>query len=277
MTSKQDRSATIGAHDISLAAQGELVPTGRLRVGVVAAPAASALFVTMDEGTGSYRGVTVDLAEELARQLDVTVAVIGFPNSGACTDALESGMIDMSFMPVDDERRKRVAFGPAYYRLESTYLVSAASGIVDLAGVDREGMRIVGIANTTTIRSAARSLRHTTPVAVSTIGEAVESLRNGKADALALSRDAFRTLLPLLPGAQVLDGGFQQTGIAIAVRRDKPAALALASRFIENAKASGLVRRALDTAGFADEPVAPAEKVFPEADAAALLKEVDKI
>jgi polar amino acid transport system substrate-binding protein len=121
-------------------------------------------------------------------------------------------------------------------------------------------VRIVGIANTTTIRSAARTLRHAAPVAVSTIGEAVESLRSGKADALALSRDAFRTLLPLLPGAKVLDGGFQQTGIAIAVRRDKSAALALASAFIENAKASGLVRRALDAAGFADEPVAPAEK-----------------
>ncbi|MET0747683.1 MAG: transporter substrate-binding domain-containing protein, partial [Rhizobium sp.] len=172
--------------------------------------------------------------------------------------ALESGAIDVSFMPVDEERRKRVAFGPAYYILESTYLVSAASGIVDLAGVDRADIRIVGIDNTTTIRAAARTLRHTVPAAVSTIAEAVEQLRGGRADALALSRDAFKSLLPLLPGALVVDGGFQSTGIAIAVGRDRPSALSIVSRFMEDANASGLVRRALDAAGFADAPVAPA-------------------
>jgi polar amino acid transport system substrate-binding protein len=55
----------------------------------------------------------------------------------------------------------------------------------------------------------------------------------------------------------VLDGGFQQTGIAIATGKDKPEALALLTDFMEQAKASGLVRKALDAAGFADEPVAP--------------------
>jgi polar amino acid transport system substrate-binding protein len=236
------------------------LPTGTLRVGVVAAPAQSALFVTLDSETGLYRGVTVDLAEALAAELGILLTITGFPNSGACTEALENGAIDLSFMPVDEERRRRVAFGPAYYNLESTYLVSAASGIIDLDAVDRTGVRVVGIANTTTIRSAARTLGRTVPVAVSSIAEAVERLGSGQADALALSRDAFRTLLPLLPGARVLDGGFQSTGIAIAVGRDKPAALAVASRFLEDAKASGAVRRALDAAGFVDEPVAAAEK-----------------
>ncbi|MET0747507.1 MAG: transporter substrate-binding domain-containing protein, partial [Rhizobium sp.] len=189
----------------------ELLPSGTLRVGVVAAPAPSALFVSVDS-EGAYRGVTVDLAAALAEQLQTSLALVGFPNSGACTQALESGAIDVSFMPVDEERRKRVVFGPAYYILESTYLVSAASGIVDLAGVDRADIRIVGIDNTTTIRAAARTLRHTVPAAVSTIAEAVEQLRGGRADALALSRDAFKSLLPLLPGALVVDGGFQSTG-----------------------------------------------------------------
>ena len=252
MTSLPDSKAATG----DTAAKRELLSTGSLRVGVVAAPAPSVLFVTFDRESGSYRGVTVDLAEHLARQLGAPLTIEGFANSGACTEALESGRIDLSFMPVDGERSQRVAFGPAYYILESTYLVSAASGISDLAGVDRAGVRVVGIANTTTIRSAARTLQRTVPAALSTIAEAVNAIRDGEADALALSRDAFRTLLPLLPGARVLDGGFQSTGIAIAVGRDKPSALARVSRFMEEAKSSGLVRRALDSTGFADEPVA---------------------
>ena len=48
----------------------ELAPTGRLRVGVVAAPKANVFFVVTDAG-GKPRGVTVDLGDELARTLDV--------------------------------------------------------------------------------------------------------------------------------------------------------------------------------------------------------------
>lgn len=252
-----DALANLPAAQHSLLAR-ELFPTGSLRVGVVVAPAASALFVTRDQQTGDYFGVPVDLASALAETLAVPLAITAFSNSGACTEALASGEIDLSFMPVDEERRKRVAFGTAYYILESTYLVSGSSSIKTLADVDRASVRVVGIANTTTIRSAARTLTNTVPTPVSSIAEAVERMRSGEADALALSRDAFRTLLPLLPGAYVLDGGFQSTGIAIAVKQASPVALSIATAFLETAKAGGLVRAALDRAGFESEAVAPA-------------------
>jgi polar amino acid transport system substrate-binding protein len=236
--------------------RNELAPSGRLRLGIVEAPAPSALFAVRDPVNGLHRGVTVDLGRALALDLDVPLELHPFMNSGACTTALESGIIDVTFLPVDDERRRRIAFGPAYYTIQSTYLVAAGSEIESLADVDRKGVRVVGIANTTTIRSSARSLKSTVPVAVESIAEAVERLKSGQADALALSRDAFVTLLPDLPGSRVLKGGFQSTGIAVAVQRWKPAALACVSAFIEDAIRSGLVRRALDKAGFADEPVA---------------------
>ncbi len=233
----------------------ELAPTGRLRLGIVVAPAASAFFAILDHGV--YRGVTVDIGRALAARFELDVEIVSFPNSGACSDAVEAGAIDVSFMPVDDERRKRVAFGPAYYLIESTYLVTAASGIGSLAEVDRVGVRVVGIADTTTIRSAARSLTAIRPEPVETVAEGLARLLDGRADALALSRDAFQSLLPKLPGSRVLDGGFQQTGIAIAIGKDRPSALAVLTDFMEEAKANGLVRKAMDAAGFADEPVAP--------------------
>ncbi len=46
------------------------------------------------------------------------------PNTGELTDALEAGRIDVSFMPVDDERKKRIDFGPVYFLVESTYMVT---------------------------------------------------------------------------------------------------------------------------------------------------------
>jgi len=226
----------------------ELVPTGRLRVGVVFAPKASAFFVVKD-AQGEPRGVTVDLGNALARALGVPVEFMVVPNSGLVTDATASGAIDVAFMPVDEERKQRVDFGPAYYLVESTYLATGASRIRTLAEVDQPQVRIVGIANTTTIRAAARSLKRTTISAVSSVGEAVEMMRNGQADAFALSRDSLPPFMAELPGSRIVDGSFQQTGIAIAVPKNRPAALAYVSEFMETAKRSGLVQRALDDAG----------------------------
>ncbi len=161
-------------------------------------------------------------------------------------------------MPVDEERKKRLAFGPNYFMIESTYMATAASGAKTVADVDRAGMRVIGIANTTTIRAAGRTLKNTTISPVTSVDDAMAMLREGKADAFALSRDSLPVFVRQIPGSRIVDGSFQQTGIAIAVAKNKSAALATVTAFMEDAKTSGVVRRALDDAGFKDDPVAPA-------------------
>ena len=234
----------------------ELIPTGKLRVGVAWAPSASPLFVVKDKD-GQPRGVTVDLAHELASELGVAVELMVAPNTGELVDALEAGRIDVSFMPVDDERRKRIDFGPVYFQVESTYMVTQASGIKTLDEVDRPGVRVVGIANTTTIRAAGRTLKNTTVKAAQSIGEAIEMMTGGKADAFALSRDSLPPFVAKLPGSRIVEGGFQFTGVAIAVAKGKPEALATVTAFLEKAKTSGAVRRAFDRAGLSHLDVAP--------------------
>src|SRR5437764_110767 len=58
----------------------ELATTGKLRVGVVAAPSMSAFFVTKD-AAGQPRGVTADLGAALAKKLGVPVEFMVAPNS----------------------------------------------------------------------------------------------------------------------------------------------------------------------------------------------------
>jgi polar amino acid transport system substrate-binding protein len=234
----------------------EIAPSGKLRVGVVYAPVATAFFVTKD-ADGRPHGVTVDLANELATKLGVPIEFMVAPNSGEVTEATSAGAVDVTFMPVDDERKTKVDFGPAYYFGESTYLVRPGSDIRTLADVDRAQVRVIGIANTTTIRSATRALKSATIAPVASVGDAMAMMRAGTADAFALSKDSLRPLAATVPGARILDEAFHKVGIAIAVPKNRPAALAYASDFMEAAKASGSVRRALDRAGMQGEAVAP--------------------
>jgi len=234
----------------------ELTPAGKLRAGVALAPSPSPLFAVKDKD-GQPRGVTVDLANELARELGVEVELMAAPNTGELVDALEAGRIDASFMPVDDERKKRIAFGPVYFQVESTYMVTERSGIKTVGEVDRVGVRVVGIANTTTIRAAGRTLKNSAIKAVQSVGEAIEMMSGGKADAFALSRDSLPPFVANLPGSRIVEGGFQFTGVAIAVGKGKPEALAAVTVFLDRAKKSGAVKAAFERAGLSHLDVAP--------------------
>ena len=234
----------------------QLAPTGKLRGGVVVSPAPSAFFAIRD-GKGEIHGVTVDLLNHFAQALKLPLDMQVFDNSGQVTDAVASGACDVGFMPRDPAREAKIDFGPAYYLISSTYLVPAGSEIKTIDEVNRPGVRIVAISNTTTARSARRTAPNASVEEVPSVDLMTEMAGKGQGDAFALSHDSFAGLLPKLPGARVLPGHFQQTGISVAVPKGRPAALKLASALLEDAKKSGAVRRALDAAGFKDAEVAP--------------------
>lgn len=238
------------------APRAELAPTGTLRIGLVEAPTDGVLFVKRGPD-GAAQGVTVDLSNDLAQAIGAPIAITIFPNTGAATEATQAGTIDVTFMPVDAARQQMVAFGPGYYALESTYLVSGASGITDVAEVDRPGLRVIAISNTTTFRASARTLKATQPVAVPSVAEAIERMRAGQADAFALSRDTLRPIQAEVPGSRIVHGAFQQTQVAVAVPKNRPAALSYVATWMKTAKESGLARRIFAAHGLDAEAVAP--------------------
>lgn len=237
----------------------ELVPTGKLRVGIGVGASPSAFWTTRDPATGKPRGVTVNLGQALADRLGVALELVVYPNSGEVTASGPKGEWDVAFVPEDAERRKLVEFGPAYYLSTSTYLVRAGSPIKNIAEVDRAGVRVGGIAGTTTARTAIATLKNTKVLNFRTVDEVVAKMKAGEVDAIALGRESLRGLAPQLPGARILDGHFHAAGTAVAVPKGKPAAHAYVTRFIEEAKTNGILRRALDDAGFADLAMAPPE------------------
>jgi polar amino acid transport system substrate-binding protein len=247
---------TSGAVD-EMAVKRELAPTGTLRVAVAVGPAASALWAVKDATTGKPRGVTVELGTALARKLGVPVTLVEYSSSGAIVAAADRDEWDVTFVPVDDERKQALAFGSPYHLLQSTYLVAPGSTIRTLADVDRAEVRVAGVDGTATFRASRRTAPKATPVTVKNPDAAVAMMRAGEVDAIALSRETIVGLLAALPGSRALDGAFLNSTTAVAVAKNKHAARAYVSAFIEEAKTSGLVRRAFDAMGLHSSQVAP--------------------
>ncbi len=235
----------------------QLIPTGKLRVAVAVAPAPSAQFVIKDE-SGAYRGVAILLGQALAKKLGVPAELIVHNGSGEVQNSASSGSWDVAFMPVDDERKKFVDFGNAYHILQSTYLVRSGAKFATVEGANAPGVRIGGVANTATFRTSSRTAPQAIHVAFEKADQAVAELRGGKLDAIAFSRESLTGLQAKVPGSRILDGGFMNSTTSVALPKGKPDALIYVSEFIEEAKASGLVRQAFDEMGLKSSQVAPA-------------------
>lgn len=238
-------------------AKQELAPTGKLRVAIAVAPTPSAIYVIKNPA-GGYRGVSIDLGRLLAEKLKVPVEYVVYNASGEITDAADKNAWDVTFMPVDDERRKFVDFGNAYHLLQSTYLVAPESTIKSIAEANRPGVRIGGIPGTTTFRASTAASTQATHLPVKSVDEAAELMKAGKIDAIALGRETIGGLAALLPGSRILDGAFWNSTTAVAVPKNHDVARTYVTVFIEEVKASGVVRKAFDSVGLTASQVAPA-------------------
>ena len=239
------------------AAKQQLASTGNLRVAIAVGPAPSGIYAIKDAATGTYRGVTIDLSKRLAEKLGVPLVLVPYLGSGAIQGSAASGLWDVTFMPVDDDRRRIVDFGSPYHLLQSTYLVAPNSALRTLADANAAGVRIAGVKDTATLRASTRASPKATHIELDGVAAAIELMRLGQADAIALGRASLGGLLAKLPGSSVLDGAFLNSTTAVAVPKGNSAALEYVSKFIEEAKASGLVRRAFDDVGLVSEQIAP--------------------
>ena len=232
----------------------EIAPTGKLRVAIGISAAGGAFWSTKTE-SGGYAGVPVDLGKEMAAQLGVPVEYVAYPNSGQITDAASKGVWDVTFLPRDPERETKMSFGPVYEVADATYIVKAGSTITNFATLDRTGVKVAAVNNTTTMRGAQAHLKNAVVTGFQTYDEIFNLLKNGEIDAFALSRDQLNALAKKIPGTRVLDETFKKTVTAVAVPLNHPQSLAFIKTFMIEAISNGTLRKAYDANGLKDAPI----------------------
>src|SRR5205085_12178812 len=87
------------------------------------------------------RGVTVELARELARRAGVPLELVPFDAAGKVFEALKAGAWDVAFLAIEPVRAAEIAFTAPYVIIEGVYLVPKDSKLRSIEEVDREGVR----------------------------------------------------------------------------------------------------------------------------------------
>jgi polar amino acid transport system substrate-binding protein len=151
-----------------------------------------------------------------------------------------------------------MSFTPAYLEIEATYLVRADSPLRTAGEVDREGVRVAAPARANYELFLSRHLERARLVSTASNDAAFELLATGQVEALAGLTQALHDRLAQLPGSRIVQGRFMGVQQSIAVPRGRDAGLAYLRGVVEEAKASGLVARAIARTGARGVAVAPA-------------------
>jgi polar amino acid transport system substrate-binding protein len=103
----------------------------------------------------------------------------------------------------------------------------------------------------------SRLLKQAELVYAETPDRTFDLLRTGQADAMASARPTLLEYSTQLPGTRVLEDRYGANINRMVVPKGKAGWLAYVSEFVEEAKASGLVQKAIDRAGPRGVTVAP--------------------
>jgi polar amino acid transport system substrate-binding protein len=233
----------------------DLAPTGTLRAAINAGNV-----VLVQKDASGVHGVTVDLANELARRLGTPIALTVYDAAGKVTDAVKNGEWDVAFLAIEPVRAAVIGFTAPYVIIEGTYMVAVDSPLKTIADVDRDGIRIAVAKGSAYDLFLTRTLQHATLVRYPSPPLGFEGFIADKLDAAAGVRQFLDAFAKTRPDMRVMPEHFQEIREAVGTPLDRNAGLQYLKTFVEEMKASGFVAKSLQRAGQADAVIAPPEK-----------------
>jgi polar amino acid transport system substrate-binding protein len=232
----------------------DLAPHGRIRAAI---NLGNHVLAQRGAGPGDLRGVSVDLAHELARRLGVPVDLIAFDAAGKVLDALQSNAWDVAFLAIDPARELQVSFTPPYLVIEGTYIVREGSPLRSVDDFDQPGIRIAVGRGAAYDLFLTRTLKHAELVRADTSSGALDHFAACHLDAAAGVRAALLAYAFDHGGYRVIDRAFTSIFQAIGTPAGRDDGAQHLAAFIEEMKQTGFVSGALLRNGQGELMVAP--------------------
>ena len=236
------------------AAVKSLAPTGKLRVAINLGN------IVLAQGTpDAPRGVTPELARELARRLGVPVELSTFDAAGKAFEAVKAGKIDIVFLAIEPVRAAEIAFTAPYVIIEGVYMVPKESSLQTPADVDSEGVRIAVNKNSAYDLFLTRTLKK---AKLMRADDGVQLFIKEKFEAAGGVKQPLVAYAKTNPNVRIMPERFMEIQQAMGTPQGRdPAGPAYLREFVEEMKASGFVAKALTASGQTDAAVAPPSAV----------------
>ena len=231
-----------------------LAPTGKLRVAI---NFGNTVLAQKDPATGEPRGISGDLARELAKRLGVPIEFTTFDAAGKVTDALKSGALDIVFLAIDPVRGADIDFTGPYVIIEGAYAVPTTSPLQTNEDVDRAGVRIAVARGSAYDLYLTRAIKNATLVREASGPQALDMFVRDKLEVAAGVKQPITAFAKSRSDLRVIPGRFMVIEQAMGTPKGRGAGAQYLRAFVEEMKASGFVADGLKRSGQTDAAVAP--------------------
>lgn len=232
----------------------QLAPTGRLRVSI---NLGNSVLAQSDPVTGEPKGVTPELAAKLGERLGVPVDLVRFDAAGTTFAALAAGKLDVVFLARDPERAKEIDFTAPYVLIEGYFVVPENSTLKSMVDIDQPGVRVSVAKGSAYDLYLTRALKNAQLVRFVTGEESMDRFLADRMEAAAGVKQPILKFMQQHSGLRLIEPRFMAIEQAMGTPNGRPAGAAYLRTFIEEMKASGMVRDALDRSKQHDAMVAP--------------------
>jgi polar amino acid transport system substrate-binding protein len=216
----------------------QIAPNGVLIAGIYLG---NFLLVTGKDDQGNPEGVSPDLAHAIAKELNVKIQLMPFDTQGDLVGAVASGVCGIGLVGSDPDRAQKITFAPAYVEIEATYLVPPDSSLNTIEDVDSSGVRIASFQKSAYDLWLVRNIKNASLVHADSLDASVELFFSEKLHALAGLKTGLIKESKRLPGSKVLDGQFMAVQQGVATAKENLQSIKFLSRFVQDAKQSGLI------------------------------------
>jgi polar amino acid transport system substrate-binding protein len=185
---------------------------------------------------------------------------IEYPRPGLVLGGAKDNDWDVAFLVIDPARAANADFSAPYMESDFTLLVPANSPIRTFADADQPGIHIGVPRGDAVDLRLTRLVKKAELVRVDNQAAGADLLSAGQAHAYAAPRPALIGMSAHLSGTRVLDDSFATISFAAFVPKGHDQHLAYASEFLEEAKASQLIKTLMERAHLRGmRPASPAK------------------
>ncbi|WP_159586680.1 transporter substrate-binding domain-containing protein [Chelativorans xinjiangense] len=233
----------------------DLAPSGTLRC---ALNHGNVVLVRRGETDDNPSGITVELARELGRRLEIPVHFRHYDKAAAVSESVGLDEWDICFLAIDPKRAETIAFSDPYVLIEGAFLVRKDSPAKTPGDVDRLQVKIGAVRGSAYELHLSRTGKGGQLIRFLSLGEAIAAFEGGEIDGLAGVRQAMQKVADSHSDFQVMSEAFMTIPQAMGVRVKRQIAAQYVHSFVKEMKASGFVKDTLVRNGHADVVVPPA-------------------
>ncbi len=209
------------------------------------------------DAQGAPSGISVDLARQLAAQLDAPLDLVVFDAAGKSVAAVTGEQADVGFFAIDPLRGNGLHFTHPYILIEGSYLVREGSPLTSNDQVDAAGTTVMVGKGSAYDLYLTRELKAAAILRAPTSPRVVEEFLAQRADVAAGVRQQLEADAAQHPGLRLLPGRFMVIEQAMGMPRGRSEqAAAFLRHFVEDMKRSGFVAEAMRRHGIRGAMVA---------------------